>query len=275
MNGKGGRPWAFAFCAAEFRSRANICLKKCLYYAAECGTIIYFKKRRGEGERMSVHEGHRQRKKEQFREHGLDAFADHEALELLLYYAIPRQDTNPIAHRLIERFGSLEGVFSAPAYELQKVEGVGENAATLIRLLFPLCRRVRTSGGRHEVIFNTRENIGAYFIELFLGERREVFYEACLDAKGKLLACYRLAEGSPDQVTVNMRRVVENALNANASLVVLSHNHPSGVALPSKEDNQTTLQIKRALADIGVQLVDHVIVADGDFVCLRDNGLLD
>ena len=124
---------------------------------------------------MSVHEGHRQRKKEQFREHGLDAFADHEALELLLYYAIPRQDTNPIAHRLLERFGSLEGVFSAPAYELQKVEGVGENAATLIRLLFPLCRRVRTSGGRHEVIFNTRENIGAYFIELFLGERRESF----------------------------------------------------------------------------------------------------
>ena len=210
---------------------------------------------------MSVHEGHRQRKKEQFREHGLDAFADHEALELLLYYAIPRQDTNPIAHRLLERFGSLEGV--------------GENAATLIRLLFPLCRRVRTSGGRHEVIFNTRENIGSYFIELFLGERREVFYEACLDAKGKLLACYRLAEGSPDQVTINMRRVVENALNANASLVVLSHNHPSGVALPSKEDNQTTLQIRRALADIGVQLVDHVIVADGDFVCLRDNGLLD
>ena len=156
MNGKGGRPWAFAFCAAEFRSRANICLKKCLYYAAECGTIIYFKKRRGEGERMSVHEGHRQRKKEQFREHGLDAFADHEALELLLYYAIPRQDTNPIAHRLIERFGSLEGVFSAPAYELRKVEGVGENAAALIRLIFPLCRRVRTSGGRHEVIFNTQ-----------------------------------------------------------------------------------------------------------------------
>ena len=110
---------------------------------------------------MSVHEGHRQRKKEQFREHGLDAFADHEALELLLYYAIPRQDTNPIAHRLLERFGSLAGVFSAPAYERQKVEGVGESAATLIRLLFPLCRGVRRSGGRDEVIFHTRENIGA------------------------------------------------------------------------------------------------------------------
>ena len=222
-----------------------------------------------------IHTGHRQRLRERFRAQGLGGFAEHEVLELLLTYAIPQKDVNPLAHALLERFGSLAAVLEADAGELMRVPGVGENAATLIRLLFPLCRRVRTSGGRHEVIFNTRENIGAYFIELFLGERREVFYEACLDAKGKLLACYRLAEGSPDQVTINMRRVVENALNANASLVVLSHNHPSGVALPSKEDNQTTLQIRRALADIGVQLVDHVIVADGDFVCLRDNGLLD
>lgn len=224
---------------------------------------------------MSVHDGHRQRKKQQFREHGLEAFAEHEALELLLYYAIPRQDTNPIAHRLLEHFGSLEGVFSAPLTELQKVEGVGENAATLIRLLFPLCRRVRTAGTKHEIILNSHESIGAYFLELFLGERREVFYEACLDAKGKLLACYRVAEGNADQVTVNLRRIVENALNANASLVLLSHNHPSGVALPSREDNQTTLQIKQALDNIGVRLVDHIIVADGDFVCLRDNGLFD
>ncbi len=222
---------------------------------------------------MGVHEGHRARKKEQFRKHGLDAFADHEALELLLYYAIPRQDTNPIAHRLLERFGSLEGVFSAPCAELQKVEGVGESAATLIRLLFPLCRRVRTAGVKHEIILNTRENVGDFFLELFLGERQEVFYEACLDAKGKLLACFRLAEGSADQVSVNMRAIVENALNANASLVLLAHNHPSGVALPSNADSQTTLQIRRALADIGVELVDHIIVADDDFVSLRDSKL--
>ncbi len=223
---------------------------------------------------MSVHEGHRQRKKEQFREHGLDAFADHEALELLLYYAIPRQDTNPIAHRLIERFGSLEGVFSAPAYELQKVEGVGENAATLIRLLFrsvAVCARA-AEGMRS---FSTRARTSARISSSCSSASGGRSFTRPVWTRRTMLACYRLAEGSPDQRAFNMRRVVENALNANASLVVLSHNHPSGVALPSKEDNQTTLQIRRALADIGVQLVDHVIVADGDFVCLRDNGLLD
>ena len=223
---------------------------------------------------MGVHDGHRQRKKEQFRQHGLDAFADHEALELLLYYAIPRQDTNPVAHRLLERFGSLDGVFSASFAELESVDGVGESAATLIRLLFPLCRRVRTAGTGHDVILNSTERAGAYFLDLFFGEKQEVFYEACLDAKGKLTACCPLAEGSADSVSVNVRKVVENALNANASHVILSHNHPSGIALPSDADNRTTIQIRRALEGIGVRLADHIIVADGDFVSLRDNGLL-
>ena len=223
---------------------------------------------------MEMHNGHRQRKKEQFRRYGLDAFADHEVLELLLYYAVPRQDTNPIAHRLMERFGSLEGVFSASLSELQKVNGVGENAATLIHLLFPICRRVRTGGTKHDTILNSRESAGAYFKDLFLGEKQEIFYQACLDAKGKLIACYRLAEGSADTVSVNIRKIVENALNANASHVILSHNHPSGIALPSDMDNHTTIQIAHALEGIGVRLVDHIIVADNDFVSLRDNGLL-
>ena len=146
---------------------------------------------------MSVHEGHRQKKKEQFREHGLDAFADHEALELLLYYAIPRQDTNPIAHRLIERFGSLEGRIFRAGLRAAEGRGRGENAATLIRLLFPLCRRVRTSGGRHEVIFNTRENIGAYFIELFLGERREVFLRGLSGCEGQAARLLPIGGGQP------------------------------------------------------------------------------
>lgn len=81
---------------------------------------------------MPVHEGHRSRKKEQFRAHGLDAFADHEVLELLLYYAVPRQDTNPIAHRLMEKFGSLDAVFAADRAALEEVEGIGENASTLL-----------------------------------------------------------------------------------------------------------------------------------------------
>ena len=201
---------------------------------------------------MPVHEGHRSRKKEQFRAHGLDAFADHEVLELLLYYAVPRQDTNPIAHRLMEKFGSLDAVFAADRAALEEVEGIGENAS----------------------ILSDTEQAGAYFLDLFFGEREEKLYEACLDAKGRLLACHLVAEGDTESVQLNMRKIVENALKCGASSVLLSHNHPSGVALPSPADNATTLSVFDALRTVGVELADHIIVADDDFVSLRHNGLL-
>lgn len=223
---------------------------------------------------MAVHDGHRQRKKEQFRMHGLDAFADHEVLELLLYYAIPRRDTNPVAHRLMERFGSLDGVFSATVEELEEVEGVGKNAATLLALWMPLYRRVRTKPKAKETVLNSTEQAGQYFMDLFFGMRREELYEACLDAKGKLLACCRIAEGSVDAVNINTRRLVENALKCGASAVILAHNHPSGIALPSPDDNTTTLAVWDALRAVGIPLIDHIIVADEDYVSLHDNGLL-
>ena len=223
---------------------------------------------------MAVHDGHRQRKKEQFRMHGLDAFADHEVLELLLYYAIPRRDTNPVAHRLMERFGSLDGVFSATVEELEEVEGVGKNAATLLALWMPLYRRVRTKPKAKEIILNSTEQAGQYFMDLFFGMRREELYEACLDAKGKLLACCRIAEGGVDAVNISTRRLVENALKCGASAVILAHNHPSGIALPSPDDNTTTLAVWDALRAVGIPLIDHIIVADEDYVSLHDNGLL-
>ena len=223
---------------------------------------------------MAVHDGHRARKKAQFREHGLDAFADHEALELLLYYAVPRADTNPVAHRLLSRFGSLDGVLSAPAAELEQVEGVGANAATLLSLVLPLVRRARTSAAKTPTILNGTRAAGGYFTALFFGLREERLYEACLDAKGKLLRCDAVAEGSVDTVSLNLRRIVELAFRCNASAVILAHNHPSGVALPSPDDNQTTLLAWDALHKVGVELLDHIIVADEDFVSLRDSGLL-
>lgn len=222
---------------------------------------------------MSVHDGHRSRKKEQFREHGLTAFADHEVLELLLYYAIPRQDTNPVAHRLLEHFGSLDAVFAARCEELAAVEGMGENAATLVTLIFPLFRRIRLSAAR-EIVLNSSEQIGSYFFDLFAGEREEKLYQACLDAKGRLLLCRLVSSGNTDTVQVNVRRVVENAIKCGASSVLLAHNHPSGVALPSPEDNATTLSVYDALRAVGIELTDHIIVADNDFVSLRNNGLL-
>lgn len=222
---------------------------------------------------MGLHDGHRARKKEQFRQHGLDSFADHEVLELALYYAIPRRDTNEIAHRLLQKFGSLQNVLSAPAEELAKVEGVGDGAALYLTMLEAIRKRAARPAGRERVL-NTVDKCGRYFLALLEQERQEVLYQACLDAKGKLLSCKRLSQGGADSAAFSLRQVVENALLSNASVVVLAHNHPSGVALPSQEDCATTRLIRDALRTMNIQLVDHIIVADGDYVSMAASGLL-
>ena len=222
---------------------------------------------------MGVHDGHRQRKKQQYAREGLGHFADHEVLELLLYYAIPRRDTNETAHRLLEHFGSLEQVLRAPAAELQKVEGVGESAALLLTLVPDVMHRARRTTAE-EKILNTVDKTGHFFLELLRDQRREVLWQASLDAKGKLLSCRKISSGSVDAAVLSIREVVENALHADASGVVLAHNHPSGIALPSVEDQQVTLQAKQALETMGIRLIDHIIVADDDFVSMAASGLL-
>ena len=157
---------------------------------------------------MNPHQGHRERKKRQFRDFGLDAFADHEALELLLYYAIPRQDTNPLAHELLRRFGSLEAVLDASQEDLTTVPGIGENSALLLRLVPQLYRRALAGPRGKAVILNTPEKIGHYLLQRYAGEVREVVYELCLDQKGKLLTCCRVAEGSGASADFNVRTVL-------------------------------------------------------------------
>lgn len=223
---------------------------------------------------MSVHDGHRQRKREQFRQHGLDSFADHEVLELLLFYALPRRDTNPIAHDLLQRFGSLEQVLAAPVEELAKVPGMGENAATLLKLVPQVTRRARISSIAQERVLDTTERIGAFFVEQFVAEANEIMYQLCLDAKGRMLSCHRISEGDASSVSLNMRKIVETTLRSNAVLVALAHNHPSGIALPSQEDKVATRMVQEALETIGVRLVDHIIVADDDFISMRQSGML-
>lgn len=221
---------------------------------------------------MGIHDGHREHMRRRFLENGLSGFADHEALELLLYYAIPRRDTNPIAHELMDRFGTLSGVLSAPVELLKQVDGVGERAAVLLRLAPLLAQKARLAEAEREIALNTVDSIGAYLLERFSQERNEAVYQLCLDRKGKLLACKRLGEGSASAVNLDIRKLVENALLSSASSVILAHNHPSGVALPSDDDHTATQQARAALEAIGVQLADHIIVADGDFVSFFDSG---
>ena len=223
---------------------------------------------------MGIHDGHREKMRQRFLKSGLDAFADHEALELLLYYAIPRRDTNPIAHALMERYGSLSAVLAAPVEALKKVEGVGESAAILLKLAPQLYRKAKMSDAEQETILSSVERVGAYLLERFAGEKNEVVYQLCLDRKGKLLVCKKLGEGGVTSADLDIRRLVENALLTGASAVVLAHNHPSGVALPSRDDYAATDRAKTALAVVGVALTDHIIVADGDFVSMADSGYI-
>ena len=223
---------------------------------------------------MGIHDGHREKMRQRFLKSGLDSFADHEALELLLYYAIPRRDTNPIAHALMERYGSLSGVLTAPVEDLQRVEGIGESAAILLKLAPQLYQKARLSDAEQETVLSSVERVGAYLLERFAGEKNEVVYQLCLDRKGKLLACKKLGEGGVASADLDIRRLVENALLTGASSVVLAHNHPSGVALPSQDDYAATDRAKTALNVVGVALTDHIIVADGDFVSMSDSGYI-
>lgn len=223
---------------------------------------------------MGIHDGHRDKMRRRFLSGGLEPFADHEALELLLYYAIPRRDTNPIAHALMERYGSLSAVLSAPPEDLEKVEGIGRSAAVLIKLVPRLYQKARLADAAQETVLNSSERAGAYLIERFSGEAHEVVYLLCLDRKGKLLSCKRMGEGGIASAGLDIRKLLETALLTSASAVILSHNHPSGVALPSADDFTATERAKTALESIGVQLADHIVVADGDFVSMADSGYL-
>ena len=223
---------------------------------------------------MGIHDGHREKMRQRFMTGGLDAFADHEILELLLYYASPRRDTNPIAHALMERYGSLPAVLAAPMEDLKRTEGIGESAAVLLHLVPQVCRRARLAQVGEDQVLNSSERAGAYLLECFDGESREVIYQLGLDRKGKLLACKRLGEGSVASADLDVRRLVENAILTGASAVILAHNHPSGVALPSDGDYTATMRVRAALNAIGIELADHIIVADGDFVSMADSGYL-
>ena len=227
---------------------------------------------KGAGTMDGIHEGHRARMKKKLLENGERSLADHELLEVLLYYAIPRRDTNELAHRLLKQFGSLRGVLSAPVQELACVSGVGQQAALLMGMVTMLCRRAAQR--EKEQILNSVDACGAYFTELLGSSRREMLWQVCLDGKGKVLSSRCLAEGDVSMAAVSVRQVVEYALRAGAVGVVLAHNHPSGVALPSQEDIATTRLIRDALRTMNIQLVDHIVVADGDYVSMAASGML-
>jgi len=224
---------------------------------------------------MSMHDGHRQRLKKRFLNEGLDNFEQLQVLELLLFYCIPRQDTNPVAHRLLDHFGSLTQVLEATPEELKKVPGLGDAVATFLALVTSVGRYYNVNRAASVQILSSLDACGKYLVPRFYGRRNETVFILCMDAKCKVLCCKEVGEGSVNSAAVPIRRIVEMALGANATSVVIAHNHPSGVAVPSNEDIQTTRRLAKALSAVEITLIDHMVVAEDDFVSMRQSGVYD
>lgn len=217
------------------------------------------------------HTGHRRRTMEKLRRFGMGIFADHEALEILLYFAVRQGDTNPVAHRLLDRFGSLHAVFEAPAEQLCEVEGVGPHTADLIKTVYAMVGRYQEDVRKmeaHSDRLNSHERIGAYFVPQFAGERDEVLLAAYLDGAGRVLKCEEVARGGHAQVSADPYKIARTALLCNAAGVALAHNHPHGAATPSEEDMTVTRRLEQALAGLGLELVDHCVVARGKYTSI-------
>ena len=180
---------------------------------------------------MSTHDGHRQRMKNAFAEHGLESFDDVHALEFLLFYVRARCNTNEIAHELLDRFGSLDAVFEASVEELSNVDGVGRETAIFLRLIPEVSRRYMMSRRKMTTINDTRDAC-EYFRPLFMFARTERIFVLLLDNMLRVLSCRELGRGSLDFVNMNVRSVVEMVVNYRASRVILAHNHPDGVIPP-------------------------------------------
>jgi len=222
----------------------------------------------------NLHAGHRSRVKEEFLRRGLDSFPEHRVLELLLFYAIPQGDTNELAHRLMERFGSLSGVLDASIEDLCAVPGVGEHTATLLRMIPGLCGRYVASRSRVDGIVDSSARVREVLEPYFFGARNEMVYLLCLDGKRKVLGVRKITEGSINAAEVTTRRITEEAMSLRATAVILAHNHVSGLAIPSQEDCSTTRYLKQVLEPVGIELLDHVVFCDDDMVSMKDSMIL-
>ncbi len=222
----------------------------------------------------NLHKNHRQRVFDRLQKDGLDSFYDHEVLELILFYTIPRLDTNPIAHRLMDEFGSLSAVFNADASDLMKVKGVSKNSAVLISMIPQLSKRYSVASFGKKASVDSFEKATEYLRGYMLNETKEVFLIICLDKNNRIIATEKLKEGNTAELIVNPRAAVVAAAKHEPEYVIFAHNHPGGSAYPSEEDVKCTKKIALALGVIGIRIFDHIIIGEGDEFSFKKAGIM-
>ncbi len=220
----------------------------------------------------NLHEGHRERlRNEVLTSSDPSGIPEHKLLEMLLFYGIPRKDTNPIAHELINKFGGFAGVFEANVADLAAVPGMTKNAAALIKLMLPLAKQYITQKYKSNTCFTNLNDIGDYIFMQYFAATNEKFCLLCLDNLGRMLSFDVISEGNLDSVNVSVRTIIERALQVRARSIVIAHNHPGSIAIPSEEDAAMTKAVKDAVSLLSIKLCDHIIVSDDDYISMAQS----
>ena len=222
----------------------------------------------------NLHAKHRARMQERVERDGLDSLAEHEALEYLLFLSIPRADTNALAHRLIQHFGDFCKVLEAEPEELMQVEGVGPKSARLISTVMACSRYYELKKRKTRLSLNSAETAIAYVKPLFRGVQNEQLYLILLDDACRPVQDLRIAEGVPNRVAVDTRKLLRAVARTNSTCGILAHNHPTGLAIPSEADRLTTYHIMEVTGQLGFTIMDHIIIAGEDGCSMLNRGSL-
>ena len=209
-----------------------------------------------------MHEGHRQRMKEKFLNGNEKAFAPHELLEMLLFYAIPRCNTNEIAHELLDKFGSLRNVMEADYDDLKSVKGIGEHAAFLIKFIPGFLKIYSQEAGKDIHRFDKISVAREFGISMLLGYPEENVFALLLNNQLRKIGFINLNQGFINSVSINLASLYSNCFSKKVSAVILYHNHPSGLATPSREDIDLTYLLESKLADVNIYLLEHFVISD-------------
>lgn len=221
--------------------------------------------------KQSIHKDHKKRLRERFQLHDdFTGFSEHEMLEMLLSYAIVRQDTNKTAHDLINHFGSLSAVFNAEREELKAIGGIGDRTATLIvmqRALFGAFNKSKFDMLNKSI--DDRKSLVEYVKSLFASANTEQLYMLCVSANGKITRTHLITRGSDNYVNADPRLIIKVAVNTDSKGVIFAHNHPGGLQGPSENDIKTTKNLEICLGMVGIQLIEHFIVTCNECIGIK------
>lgn len=220
-----------------------------------------------------IHKGHRERAIESFLKNS-DGLNDHQVLEVLLFFAIPRIDTNPLAHKLINNFGDLKGVFSATAEQLMTVSGVGKKVACFILAIADLFKRIENKKQK-EILFSNPYQTKEYLYNLFDGLSHEKFLMIFLDTKFKMLTKVEFTDNAKTKVSAEIPELVKAINVYKPAYAIMAHNHTSDSVLPSKEDHLATKKINIICELNDINLIDHVIVSGKNSFSYKGENLID